>query len=108
MGLIPGLPQWLKGSSVAVSYGVDRRRGSDLALLWLWQRLAAAAPIRPLGWELLCAVGVALKRNKQTNKQKTVKTVKFMLNIIIIFLKSRTFSGRIWVQVFNKITTLPL
>ena len=34
-GLIPGLAQWVR----------------DLALLWLWRRLAAAAPIVPLAWE---------------------------------------------------------
>ena len=33
-------------------------------LLWLWRRLAAAAPIRPLAWEPLYAVGVALKKKK--------------------------------------------
>ena len=27
---------------------------SDLALLWLWHRLAAAAPMWPLAWELPC------------------------------------------------------
>src|SRR5512147_2690885 len=31
-----------------MSCGVGRRRGLDLALLWLWCRLAAAAPIGPL------------------------------------------------------------
>ena len=31
--------------------GVGRRQGSDPALLWLWLRLAATAPIRPLAWE---------------------------------------------------------
>ena len=35
-GLIPGLAQWVKGSSVAASYGVGSRHGSDLVLLWLW------------------------------------------------------------------------
>ena len=30
-------------------------------LLWLWHRLAAAAPIPPLAWELPYAAGVALK-----------------------------------------------
>ena len=35
MGLIPGLAQWVK----------------DLALLWLWCRPAAAAPIQPPAWE---------------------------------------------------------
>ena len=36
---------------------------------WLWYRLAAAASILPLAWEPPYAVGSALKRNKQTNKQ---------------------------------------
>ena len=44
-GLIPGLNQWVKG----------------LALLWLWCRLAATTPIRPLAWEPPYAVGAALK-----------------------------------------------
>jgi len=42
---IPGLAQWPKGSSVASSCSVAHRCGSDLALPWLWLRLAAAAPI---------------------------------------------------------------
>ena len=53
----------------SVSCGVGRRRSSDpgstdLALLWLWYRPEAAAPIRPLAWELPNAAGVALKSNK--------------------------------------------
>ena len=40
-GSIPGLVQWVK--DLAVSYGIIRRRGSDLALLWLWHRPTAAA-----------------------------------------------------------------
>ena len=36
VGSIPGLAQWVE----------------DLALLWLWCRLAATAPIPPLAWEL--------------------------------------------------------
>ena len=44
----------LSGSriGVAMSCGVDCRCSSDLALLWLWCRLATAAPIWPLAWEL--------------------------------------------------------
>ena len=34
-----------------MSCGVGHRRGSDLVLLWLWHRPAAAALIRPLAWE---------------------------------------------------------
>ena len=39
------------GSGVAVSSGVGRRFGLDPALLWLWPRPAAVAPIEPLSWE---------------------------------------------------------
>ena len=48
-----------------MSCGVGRRRGSDPALLWLWHRLAATAPIRLLAWELHYAVGAALKKKKR-------------------------------------------
>ena len=47
-GSISGLAQWVKGSGVAVSCSVGCRLSSDLALLWLWHRLVAAAPIPPL------------------------------------------------------------
>ena len=48
-GSIPGLAQWVK----------------DLMLLWLWCRLAATAPIRPLAWEPPNATGAALKRQNK-------------------------------------------
>ena len=71
-GSIPGLTQWQE-SGVAVSCSVGHRRGSDPALLWLWHRVAAAALIRPLAWEVPYATRPALKskkkRKKQTNKQ---------------------------------------
>ena len=35
---------------------------NNCALLWLWHRLAAAGPIRPLAWELPYAAGTALKK----------------------------------------------
>ena len=43
---------------------VGHRCGLDLALMWLWCRLAAATPIRPLTWELPYAMGVSLKIKK--------------------------------------------
>ena len=52
-----------------MSCDVGHRRGSDLVLLWLWCRLAAATPIHPLAWEPPYAVGAALKRQK-TKKKK--------------------------------------
>ena len=50
-----------------MSCGVGHRRG--LALVLLWGRPAAAAPIRPLAWEPPYATGVALKKTKGKNKQ---------------------------------------
>ena len=44
-GSIPGLALWVK----------------DLALLWLWYRLAAVVMIRPLAWGPPYAAGAALK-----------------------------------------------
>ena len=51
-----------------MSCGVRHRFGSDLALLWLWCRLAATAPIRPLAWELPYDTPASLKKTK---RQKT-------------------------------------
>ena len=50
-GSVPALAQWVNDPGVAVSCGVGHRHGSDLVLLWLWRRLVAIAPIRPLAWE---------------------------------------------------------
>ena len=47
VGSNPGCAQGL-GSSVAMSYGVSCRRGSDPALLWMCHRPAATALIQPL------------------------------------------------------------
>ena len=73
-GSIPGLAQWVKGPGIAVSCGVGCRRGSDLALLWLWCRMAAVAPIPPLAWEPPYAAGVSLKRQK-INKTKRMNKI---------------------------------
>ena len=64
-GSIPGLAQWVKGSGFAVSCGVGGRHSSDLVLLWLWHRLTAVAPIRPLAWEPPYATGAASKSKKK-------------------------------------------
>ena len=51
-----------------MSCGVGCRHSSDSALLWLWGRPAARAPIRPLAWESPYATGAALEKAK-TNKK---------------------------------------
>ena len=55
-----------------MSYGVGYRRGLDPALLWLWRRPVATAPIQPLAWEPPYAAGVALEKAKK--KKKIAKT----------------------------------
>ena len=65
-----------------MSCGVDRRRGSDLALLWLWYRLADVAPTWPLAQEPPYAQGAALRKKKKNrvmftlNKQTSFSTHK--------------------------------
>ena len=54
-----------------MSYRVGRRCGSELALLWLWCRLAATAPMGPLPWEPPYAMGAALERQKKEKKKET-------------------------------------
>ena len=55
-----------------MSCGVGSRCILEPMLLWLWCRLAAAALIQPLVWELPYAVGVALKnKNKKSIYRNT-------------------------------------
>ena len=48
-----------------MSCGVGRRYGSDPALLWLWCRPVATAPIRPLAREPPYATGAALEKTEK-------------------------------------------
>ena len=45
----------------------------DPALLWLWLRLASAAPISPLAWELPYVSGAALKIEGKKKKKSKLK-----------------------------------
>ena len=51
-GSIPGLTPWV----------------GNPAWLWLWCRMAAAVPIRPLAWEPPYAASVALKKDQKKKK----------------------------------------
>ena len=52
-GSIPALAQWV----------------NDPALLWLWCRPGATAPIRLLAWEPPYAEGAALEKEKDQKKE---------------------------------------
>ena len=60
-------------SGIAMSCGVGCRRGSDLALLWLWCRLAATALIRPLAWEPPICHGRGPRNGKKKKDKKKRK-----------------------------------
>ena len=62
-GLIPGLIQWVK----------------DSMLLWVWCKLAAVAPVRPLAWKPPYAMGAALKsKKKKKGKEKQKCKIKIL------------------------------
>ena len=49
--------------------------GLDPALLCLWRRPVATAPIRPLAWEPPYAEGAALEKTKNKQTKKKLKTL---------------------------------
>jgi len=76
-----------------VSCGVGCRRGSDPALLWLWRRPVAVAPIQPLAWEPPYAAGAAQEIATTTKRQKTKKKKKFSHRFDSQVVKSKKSSG---------------
>ena len=75
-----------------MSCGVGGRRGLDPALLWLWCRPAAAAPIRPLAWESPYTTGAALKKDK---KKKELFGVPVMAQGLTNLTKNHEVVGSI-------------
>ena len=53
-----------------MSCGAGCRRGLDPELLWLWCRLAAITPTRPLAWETPYATEAAQEMAKRQKKKK--------------------------------------
>ena len=62
-------------SCVAMICGVGHRRGLNLALLWLWCRPAAAAPMQLLAWEHPYCWGYGPKKTK-IQKQENLFVIK--------------------------------
>ena len=66
-GLIPGLAHWV----------------GNPALLWLWYRLAAVAPIGPLAGKLPYATGVVVKKTQKKKNYPAIYAAKGKLTLII-------------------------
>ena len=73
-----------------MSCGVVCRFGSDPTLLWLWWRLAAIAPIRPLAWEPPYAAGAALGKTKKI-KNKNIGQINWSHIIFSLFMPNINF-----------------
>ena len=56
-----------------MSCGVGCRHGLDPALLWLWRRPVAVAPIGPLAWESPYAARAAQELAKRQQQQQQKK-----------------------------------
>ena len=96
-GSVPALAQWV----------------NDPALLWLWRRLVATAPIRPLAWEPPCATGVAQEIAKKDKKKKNIYIyiqlrVPVMAQWLMTLTRNHEVAGSIpglaqWVKVTARI-----
>ena len=53
-----------------MSCGIAYRQGLDPTMLWLWYRPGATALIQPLAWEPPYAAGLALKSQKDREREK--------------------------------------
>ena len=73
-GSIPSLAQWVKDSSLPWAVVVGHFSDHEW-LLWLWHRLAAAAPILPLAGELPTCHGCSLKEEKKRKKKRSTKLI---------------------------------
>ena len=61
-----------------MSCGIGPRYVSDPALLWLWCRPAATAPVQPLAWEPPYAAGAALKsKTKKKDNESCTRELGF-------------------------------
>ena len=66
-----------------MSCDIDHRHSLDPALLWLWRRLATAAPIGPLAWEpqmlwMWPSREKSQKKKKQDSMQAQILCLAFM------------------------------
>ena len=78
-----------------MSCGVGCRSGSDPALLWLWRRLVAMAPIRPLAWEPPYAVEAAEEIAKKKNLLKNFQGVPVVAQWLTNPTRNHEVSGSV-------------
>ena len=78
-----------------MSCGVGHRCSLDPALLWLWHRWAATPPIRPLGWELPYAKGLALKKQEKKKEMENRDEMIMKINFTDQFKRSNIWRMKV-------------
>ena len=72
--------------------GVGCRRGSELALLWLWLWPAAVAPIRLLAREPPYVEGAALKKKNKTKNNPPPRKTPISPAVAVVIMEVGCFS----------------
>ena len=122
---VPVMAQWLKNlsrnhdpcpcsvglwSGVAVSCGVGHRCSSNPALLWLWRRPVATAPIR-LGTSICRGNGP--RNGKKTKKKKELcswiyqTSLNYIFKLLILFLHNKEASLELYLLILKYNNTFP-
>ena len=78
-----------------MSWGIGHSLSLDPALLWLWQRPAATALIRPLAWEPPCATGAALEKTENNNNNMVKIGVPIMAQWLMNPTRNHKVAGSI-------------
>ena len=78
---------------IAMSCGVGHRHGSDLTLMWLWRRPAAAAPVQPLAREPPYG-HKKTKKKKEKKKRKRIFLQRVLQKPSLGFLRHRLCFSR--------------
>ena len=82
-----------------MSCGIGHRHSSNPALLWLWHRPVARAPIQPLAWELPYAVGVALKWKSKNKKSNGFNGLCYSSVILLLMNATQKLLKHNWHQI---------
>ena len=94
-----------------MSCSAGHRCSSDLTLLWLWQKLAATALIRPVAWEPPYAKDKKTKKKKKKKKErKRKRKLHIQSNHVVKEVEETEAQGgqvQVAVECKSQVSTIP-